>query len=334
MFKWLVSSKDSSLKKRNLFNSVLLASVLSAMLLPLNAQESVTLIRHSNKAAEYYNSGDWGRAKDEYRTCIGLAPNSIEYYDGLYNTCKNSNEWDQVAFALDKIFALDPKRKDQMAYEYGQALFHMNHYDEAITWLKKALAQSDAGLPVFIPTLKKLDIAIANPAPPPPIKSPEAVLQTHDQLMKSYMPHEPEKPVLTFRQSFENAIQSECICLAEYDGYEKSPEIAWNHPACARFKIYDIPKGPPLTRSLPVKYEFHDSVNTKMPAGWKFSEDKMPQKGSKWILFIENAVPKRSYGNMMFELFEGSYGRQPVTEENMNHLDSLLDKYNMRNTHS
>jgi hypothetical protein len=47
-------------------------------------------------------------------------------------------------------------------------------------------------------------------------------------------------------------------------------------------------------------------------------------------LFIEFAVPKRG----MFETFQGSYGRQPATDDNLNNLYQLLDKFNMRNPNS
>ena len=129
-----------------------------------------------------------------------------------------------------------------------------------------------------------------------------------------------------FECSYDNAIRSECICIAEYKGYEKgtdSTDINWNTPPQAHYRITDILKGPPLNKDIPVKYEFHNYVDIKMPKGWKFDEKKMmPAKDSKWILFIEFAVPKRG----MFELFQGSYGRQEMTDENVNHLyDSLIN---------
>ena len=127
------------------------------------------------------------------------------------------------------------------------------------------------------------------------------------------------------------ATHSEWICLAEFEGYDRSGDIDWDHPPRAHYRITEMLKGPPYSRaSLPVKYEFHDLVNPTMPQGWKFSEKLMPEKGSKWILYIEFAVPKRG----MFELYQGSYGRQPATEENLNRLNSLLDKYCMRNIHN
>ena len=292
----------------------------TACLLPVSAEESVTLIRHSNKAADYYNGGDYGRARDEYRTAIGLAPKSPEYYEGLYNTCMKSGEWDQVAFALEKLFELDPKKQQTLAYEYGQALYHLNKYGEAVPWLKKALAQADLPTPVFTPKIKQLDIVPTTPyVPPKPVEV--AVVPVK--------PKEPERAPETYALSYDNAVKSECIVLAEYENYEKG-DIHWNHPPLAHYHITKILKGPPLNKSLPLKYEFHDYVNTAAPSGWKFGDNVMPEKGSQWILFIEFAVPKRG----MFETFQGSFGRQPATDENLNNLYSLLDKYNMRNVNS
>jgi len=133
-----------------------------------------------------------------------------------------------------------------------------------------------------------------------------------------------------FLLSYPGAIRSESICLAEYTGYDKSKDISWDHPPQAHYRITEILKGPPFGRNPTVKYEFHDSIDRTMPNGWKFSDKMMPEKDSKWILFIEVAVPKRG----MLELYQGSYGRQPATDENLKQLNGLLDKYNMRNTHS
>ncbi|HEY9715149.1 MAG TPA: hypothetical protein V6C72_16890 [Chroococcales cyanobacterium] len=284
---------------------------------PEEPKETVTLVRHSNKAADYYKEGDWGRARDEYRTCIGLAPKSIEYYEGLYNTCMHDNEWDQVAYALNEIFKLDAKKRDTLAYEYGLALFHLNKFDEAEPALKRALASTNLSSPPFEPKVKPIPISV----PTTPLK-PVVVAPPPPKIEK---PKVPEKPTGVYRLSYENAIHSESIVLAEYEGFQ-SGDIHWNNPPMANYHIEEILKGPPLNKALPVKYEFHDSVNTAMPKGWKFSPSLMPAKGSKWILFIEFAVPKQG----AFETYEGNYGRQEASEDNLNQLYQLLDAANMR----
>lgn len=323
---------DSNISRMNgmkrcgflLAGSVMLLSMFAALPPQALAEESVTLIRHSNKAADYYNAGDYGRARDEYRIAIGLSPKSVELYEGLYNSAIKAGEWDQVAFAIEKIFELDPKKQPSLSYEYGQALFHLNKYDEAVPWLKKALNSVDTPTVAFVPKIKNIDIVPSTPyVPPPPPKEEPKVPEK---------PKEPERPPETYSLSFENAVKAECIVIAEFEGLEKTTEkdASWNHPPMAHYHITKNLKGPPLNKALPLKYDFHDLVNTAKPDGWKFSEKMLPEKGSSWILFIEFAVPKRG----MFETFQGSYGRQPATDDNLNNLYQLLDKFNMRNPNS
>ncbi len=98
--------------------------------------------------------------------------------------------------------------------------------------------------------------------------------------------------------------------------------MRFNQPIQADYKIVKILKGPPLNKRLPIKYEFHDHTNPPTPPGWKFSEKEMPKVGSRWLIFIEHAVPH----NGQFETYEGNYGRQPETEDNLNKIYELLEK--------
>ncbi len=41
---------------------------------------------------------------------------------------------------------------------------------------------------------------------------------------------------------------------------------------------------------------------------------------SQWLIFIEHAVPH----NGQFETYEGSWGRQPASEDNLNTVYELL----------
>ncbi len=130
------------------------------------------------------------------------------------------------------------------------------------------------------------------------------------------------KEVSEFSLSFENAAHSECILIAEYIGYDKNTEVHFTHPPVANYRISKILKGPPLNKDLPLRYEFTDRINdTQAPAGWKFGPDKMPKKNSEWIIFIQNALPRDG----AFDTYQGSYGRQPATEENLNKVYSLLE---------
>ncbi len=60
-----------------------------------------------------------------------------------------------------------------------------------------------------------------------------------------------------------------------------------------------------------------------MPKGWTFGPDKLPEPGSKWIIFIENAVPKRG----AFETYHGSYGRQEANDENRNKIYKVIEDH-------
>jgi hypothetical protein len=132
-----------------------------------------------------------------------------------------------------------------------------------------------------------------------------------------------KEEAVNYSLSLQNACNSESVMIAEYLGYEKNPDIRFNQPARAEYHIVKILKGPPLNRRLPVKYEFHDHSDPKTPAGWKFNDKDMPEKGSKWLIFINNSVPH----NGQFETYEGSYGRQPMTEENLNKVYQFLGSH-------
>jgi tetratricopeptide (TPR) repeat protein len=289
---------------------------------------TVTMLTHYNKAVEAYNRSDWGTAKDNFRMAIGDAAGQDlpELWEGLLNTCMHSEEWDQVALACEKLGAIDPVAKNQVAFEYGMALYKLNRYQEAVPVLKRALMYVDQPLaPPYRPT-KKGDEIIAetnpnanpvvntNPHPvvvaAPKVEAPKIKVDAKDYL------------------NYENAIHSELILLATYEGCQKTDDpITWNNPPNTNWKIVKILKGPPQNPHIYVRYEFHDNVNRAMPKDWHYDEKAMmPQKGSEWIIFIEFAFIKRG----AYETYQGSYGRQMATDANLNELYAQLDAHNMR----
>lgn len=186
--------------------------------------------------------------------------------------------------------------------------------------LKQALKEADLPAP-------KISLVVPAPAPEPvdekstdqkpavpvPVPTPPPPPPRH--VMSS-------KEVNQFALSFENATHSECILIAEYLNYDKNAEVHFTHPPIANYRITKILKGPPLNKDLPVRYEFTDRINDiQTPQGWTFGPDKMPAKGSKWIIFIKNAVPRDD----AFDTYQGAYGRQPATEENLNRVYTLLE---------
>jgi hypothetical protein len=329
MFKSGLDAVRDSLTARSLSPILATALSLSCLLLaPVAAMAdeegewSVTLIKHANKAIEAYNRGDWATAKTEFRTCIGLNPKDEEFYDGLMNSCLKTNEWDQVAFAAQKIAEMDPGRKGEVAFFAGMAMYRLNRFDEAIPWLKQAIASNDKGMQPFHPTAKDEGLAAAShpsaPAPPPLVKPDYSVVAVK------------AKDVLNKQEylEYETALtHSEGIILATYEGVDRG-DFHWNNPPTSHWHREKILKGPPMNQEVPVRFEFHDAVNPAMPAGWKWVEKAvMPEKGSSWILFFEGAYARSG----AWDTYQGSYGRQPATDENLNKLYALLDKYNMRN---
>jgi tetratricopeptide (TPR) repeat protein len=292
---------------------------------------SVTITRHANMAAKAFALRDYKKARDEYRIAIGLAPDNLEFYYGLYDVCIHSGEWDQVCFALEKIFEVDPSKKKQLGAEYGECLYNLRRYDEAIPVLKQALKDADLPLP-------KIALVVPEPAPEPeapPTKAPPATTATTPATtvatatpstavaVTPTIVRDVNEGVLgDYSRSIENACRSEFIGICEYQGFDDTHDITYYHPPRAHYHIEKILKGPPLNAHIPIRYEFHDRSKGPAPKDWKFDKDKMPTKGSKWLVFIQNAVPRDGE----FDTYQGSYGRQPATEEILNQVYAKLEK--------
>jgi len=285
---------------------------------------TMTLISHVNKAIGAYNRGDYRTAKDEYRTSIGLSPKTAEFYDGLMYSSLHTGEWDQVAFAANEIARLEPSRKAEVAFLNGMALYRLNRFDDAVPLLRLALQfNGNNSIDDFHPTPKdEALVGLSHPenhvATPTLVDKPKPVIRAIERLNRDeYL-------------SLETACtRTELIVLCTYEGIQKGTEINYNNPPITIWNRGQILKGPPTNPKIPIWFEFHDYIkNGPVPKDWKFDEKAMmPEKGSKWIIFIENFYAK----NGAYTTYQGSYGRQPATEANLNQLYSILDKYNMRN---
>ncbi len=303
---------------------------------------SVTLMKYVAKAQEAMRSGRNQEARDEFRKAIGLAPKTPEYYIGLSDACYEMKEYDQVAFALQKVIELNPAMKDECAGEYGEALFHLGRYDEAIPMLKAGLRYIDS------PAAKarKNAIASAPVIPSAPSTPPESILRASAAPVEKKDPiplatsdpasaagwhsiaaEQKDVDINKANQTLAGAIRCEGVLICEYQGYDKSEDINFFHPPKARYHITKILKGPPLNKDLPVRYEFKERSSTAgAPPGWKFSDDKMPKKGSSWIIFLEWCTPRDG----MFDTYEGSFGRLPADDENLNKVYAELEKHSNR----
>ncbi len=321
---------------------------------------SITLTRIYTKALELSKLGQKSAAILQFKKAIAVNPDFVDFYIGLLNASIDQKNWSDVSYAVQNIFRLDPAYKPDYTIDYGEALYHLGKYDEAEANLKTALtyidknitseklhkeAQSKKDKEQEVIT-KKLETT----TPPPSSSSPSQAYPSSPQANSSvtnldksapvnsenqaqetpkdiYHPakrpdQDAKKIVEQYRQSYEAALKSESILLAQYEGYDKSDDIRYNHPPKAYYHIKKVLKGPPLNASLPIRYDFHLPKDTQAPPNWKFSSDIMPKPGSLWIIFIENALTKHG----MYETFEGSYGRQEANDENLNKIYDLIDK--------
>lgn len=324
---------------------VMLAAVALVATPAARAQDegpSVTLMKFMSNAQSALRAGRMQEARDQYRKAIGLSPKTPELYVGLFSCCYQTKEFDQVVFALGKLFELDPAAKDEYAGDYGEALFYLSRYDEAEPYLKKGLKYLDSPAakakpriamvpevvvppPVTTPPPPATIVASATPAQPLPLRSESDPASPAG--WNSIKRQQQDVEVHKLAQTLEGAIRCEAVLIAEYQGFDKNSEISFFHPPKAHFRIQKILKGPPLNKDLPVRFEFHDrSGKISAPEGWKFADDKMPEKGSKWVLFIEWCSPR----DHMFDLYQGCYGRLPANEENLNKVYALLEAHSNR----
>ncbi len=54
----------------------------------------------------------------------------------------------RICFAKD--FEIDPSKKQALRAQYGEVLYHLGHYDEAIPVLKQALKEADLPAPKYL----------------------------------------------------------------------------------------------------------------------------------------------------------------------------------------
>lgn len=165
-----------------------------------------------------YNRGDWQAARDDFRTAIGLEPEKCTaLYLALLHSCIQSQDWNQVSFVSERIAYLFPEYKNEIAYDYGMALYHQMRYADAIPWLKRALACADQPVRTYVPA-KSVGCRLT-------LDNPQRTLNSDGQ------PGEPLvlPPLNTMDVlSYENAIKSEEIVLATYESYEKEAFVSRN----------------------------------------------------------------------------------------------------------
>ena len=290
---------------------------------------SITVTKLAREGLKAAQRQDWVTATAKYQKAVSQNVKAPELYYGLLQAASKARNWTEAHAALEAIFAEDATAKAHLQGEYGQSLAGVGRHEEAIPILNKALTTIDADSAFLNEKLTAMAIKIEKPGEKPDIDmskvhyyepTAKQVIPERDVVKQSEVS---EKSKYTL--SYDNLHHySEFIAICTYEGYEKERDIAFFRPPIAIFHIDEILHGPPLNKRLPIRYEFHDKVGTPtMPAGWTFGPDKMPKPGSKWLIFIENAVPKRG----AFETYHGSYGRQEANDENKNKIYAVLEAH-------
>ncbi|MDX2104763.1 MAG: hypothetical protein SFY67_00040 [Candidatus Melainabacteria bacterium] len=316
--------------------AVTLALALNALVQPASVRSaesddvgyygSVLATRKASSAAEHMKKGEYGEAQSDFRQLIGMMPKQEDFYVGLFKASYKMKQWDQCALALEELCNLNPTYKDKLILERGETFYYLNRYTEAEPLLKAALAK--VAEPSFIE--EKFRFLMTKSIIEHQKIAGKIIIGKDKEKIKAEKYKETNAAEFHENTSraglnLENAyLKSEAVFIAEYKGYEKRPDITYYQPPLAKFYIEKFYKGPPLNRNIPIKFEFNEGLeNQKRPEGWKFSEELMPKPGSKWIIFVENAVPV----DHMFETFHGSYGRQPYSDETLDEVLAILEKH-------
>lgn len=125
------------------------------------------------------------------------------------------------------------------------------------------------------------------------------------------------KPMLP--PSDEEAIRSDWVASVEYVGRDTGHKPSYFGGALARYRVVAMHKGTGLEGIIRVLYAFHDNTPCLEEAGWKFREDMMPARGSRFILFLRHDAQSGSYYT-----YRGVAGRWPLTDENVAKVRRLL----------
>lgn len=118
----------------------------------------------------------------------------------------------------------------------------------------------------------------------------------------------------------EEAYKSQVIVIAEYLGYKSHGKIDYFRGPIAQYKTIRVLKGD-APASLNVRHDFSDGSACIAEVGWKFTDNLMPKKGSKWILFLKNDNFAKEWTT-----YRGDFGRWKAKLENIKEVESSLSK--------
>lgn len=279
---------------------------------------NANIAARANLAARALKDGNFPQAVSYYRGLVGLNPQETDFYLALYFAAGKGDNWKQAAMALDELFDKFPEYKSKLMKQYAEALQKAERTDEAKDVEKLAkkgggdsnLVDTRVGALIDKSIFDEVKAELPKQFVPPP----------RNKVDQKEVRPDSSKYGLTF----DNAFWSENIVIAEYLGYEKGEAITFYRPPKAYYRIEKRLKGAPLNPRIAVRYEFTDKSDTQgKPKDWKFDESLMPKKGSKWILFIPNAVPFEG----MLETYQGSFGRQEMNDDNYDKIMKIIEQH-------
>lgn len=117
----------------------------------------------------------------------------------------------------------------------------------------------------------------------------------------------------------DEALRSPVIAVVEYLSYRSIGEIDYFKGPVAEYKVIRILKGADVPGILNVRYDFDDGSACLPETGWEFGEDMMPEKGSKWILFLDKDAVADNWAT-----YRGSFGRWYADPANIQEIENSL----------
>jgi len=111
---------------------------------------------------------------------------------------------------------------------------------------------------------------------------------------------------------------SDSAVEATYESYKQrasSDPISYFNPPLAVYRVTKQLHGVKTPEQIAVMFQFDDGSACIEEEGWKFSEKLMPEKGSKWLLFLKPG----SEGE--FNTSRGTSGRIPIGEKSASVLE-------------
>jgi hypothetical protein len=273
----------------------------------------------ANQAAQAMQAGKYSAAISNFRSLIGLDRNNEDFYLGLYSASSKSENWGQAVMALEELFDRKPELKGTYAKDFAEALKKAGREASEIKAAEKLIKKSNDNL-LATKVQQLVDKSLyeeiyIEPKKPEPVKRVE--------LDPSKVHIHSSRLGLNYETAF---AQCENIVIADYVGneYDKNRPPTYFTPPKAKYHIVEYLKGAPFNKAIALKYEFHDEIiSEEKPADWKFHESLFPKKGSRWILFIPNAVPIDG----MLHTYHGRYGRQEYTEENYDKILKVIQEH-------